>query len=205
MKPYIFIRHGETVLNVVAKNPATAVLYGCTETPLTPFGRAQAAHCARLLQPFVSSVGCIVTSCLERAIETQQIITAALKADWPIVRTPLLNERSLGDFEGLPVKSIEHDPVYGTGAKYAQFTNDFIIKAPNGENYTDVTKRVLQAFRAVQADYMLAENIVFVAHGDVIRCLIGALLQLPESDIIALPVENCVPIVVTYSQGVYTV
>lgn len=205
MQRFIFIRHGETVLNALEANPAEALLYGAIETPLTKRGEQQAVACAELLQPMAHVIDCMVTSCLQRAVHTQQIITDALGLQVPIIRSSLLNERSLGDFEGVPVATILHDPLYGQGAKLSQFYRDFTIKAPNGENYTDVTKRVLQAFTAVSIKQPTATCIVFIAHGDVIRCLVGALLQLSEDDILSFSVQNCQPITIVHSHGQYTV
>ncbi len=107
----------------------------------------------------------------------------------------MLRERSLGAFEGVKVKEIEHNPdyeLYFNDDNYRSFRHSFTQKAPEGESYRDVLNRVAQFFEE-EIDTSL-ESIAIVAHQVVIRCILVYLGYETEETAVDKKVENCVPI-----------
>src|SRR5699024_7585311 len=86
------------------------------------------------------------------------------------ILTPLLSERSLGIFVGRKVSEVEQDRLYaayfGNGAYHA-CRHSFTQKAPEGESYEDLLKRVEAFFKNEVVPSL--ESIVIIAHQVVIR------------------------------------
>lgn len=69
------------------------------------------------------------------ALQTAKLSTERLD----IIIDKRLRERSLSDFNGKYAKQLkEKYPDYFDNGKFKNFSNDFIVKAPNGENNTEV-------------------------------------------------------------------
>ena len=105
-----------------------------------------------------------------------------------------MQERSLGVFEGKLIKQVEEKhPQYSSKGEYKNFRHDFIQKAPEGENYTDVTKRVKQFINTFD---LKEEKVVGIfSHICLIRCLLLILLNLEEEQVFRLWIPNTQPIV----------
>ncbi len=96
MTRFLLIRHGQSEWNELGK------WQGHADPPLTDFGRSQAVAAAAAL----GMVDAVVTSDLERATETAQII-ADLIGVGPVITTQLLRERDAGEWEGMTRAQIE--------------------------------------------------------------------------------------------------
>lgn len=95
MKKLYFIRHGLSELNV------QGLVAGRTETPLTNEGRRQAKAAGQLAKTY--AIDLIVSSPLQRALETAQIIAKELAyPEQNILINDLLIERNFGALEGKP-------------------------------------------------------------------------------------------------------
>lgn len=94
----LFARHGATACNLAGRRCG-----GDHDVPLAPAGRAQARALATTLRRRRPLPGLIVTSALARTRETAEIVAAATGLE--IVVEPLLAERSLGGWNGLPVEA----------------------------------------------------------------------------------------------------
>src|SRR5262245_13189745 len=90
------VRHGQTELNKARR------YQGATDSPLTPFGLAQAAALARRLRriPF----GVAIVSPALRAQVTAEAILA--NRDTPIAAEPRWREASHGRWEGLTYREV---------------------------------------------------------------------------------------------------
>lgn len=121
LMPFVFMRHGETLLN------RKRVMGGRTDVPLTAVGEAQARAAAPLLaqQPW----SCVAVSPLIRA---RQTATLALP-DAPQHIVPDLRERDWGDLEERPLA--EQPPYEET--------------PPNGEPWAAFYSRVTDALNAL--------------------------------------------------------
>ena len=153
----IFVRHGETALNVAQTvQPA--------DTPLSSRGRLQAEHVAERLA--TADVVAIISSDLLRALQTAERI--ALRTGIAIERDALWQERNFGDWRGRRWQDLGLDP-RTTGET-----------PPGGESVASFQARVALAFgRLAQRDPVAPGAIVVVTHGLVIRALLEAHLVRP--------------------------
>ena len=76
-----------------------------------------------------------------------------------------------------------------------KFRRDFIQKAPNGENYTDVIERTKDFLDSLKMDEDITIGIF--SHMHCIRCIFYNLLKFePKEKIFNLKIENCEPYVI---------
>jgi probable phosphoglycerate mutase len=143
-RPFWFLRHGETDWN------ARGLSQGRTDAPLNDAGRAQAHEAARLLHG--RGIGRILSSTLDRAVETARIVADALHL--PFTTDPDLREASFGVQEGLPMGGWYDDWVAG------DYTPE------GGEAFADLRVRVRTAVDRATAAPGLA---LIVAHGAMFR------------------------------------
>jgi broad specificity phosphatase PhoE len=192
---FIFVRHGQSVLNVVNRQQRT--FCGQAETPLTDLGCEQAVAAGRLLAAAQGTrVTTAVSSALGRARETLDLILRELP--YPVPRLPDdagLNERSLGDFDTRPASDVfAMHPEYRDDPSLNQFDNHFVQKAPGGENLQEVTERAWTVIENLNRSHH--GDILVVSHYTTIRCILGRALRLPDQTVYAMRVPNAVPIFV---------
>ncbi|MCY4665328.1 MAG: histidine phosphatase family protein [Acidimicrobiaceae bacterium] len=94
----LVVRHAESVWNLDGR------WQGHANPPLSPDGATQARAAATNLR----DVGCIVSSDLDRARQTAEIIAESLDAG-PVTGDPGWRERSVGLWQGLTTEQIERD------------------------------------------------------------------------------------------------
>ena len=184
----VLIRHGESLGNSLKGEDA--VYTGRWDCELTELGYEQAKKV--IGNPLLENIDAWYSSNLVRAIETARTIT-----DRDILIDRRLQERSLGEFEGLKIESVKKDPRYKkyfTDPQFMQFRSSFTQKAPGGESYGDVCSRVepfIQEFAG--KDY---NRVAIVTHFCVIRCIVKILGNLSEEETLNFKVSNCEPICV---------
>lgn len=151
------VRHGESEWN------AARLTQGQTPHPgLTDLGRAQSEAAARALLADAVTVPEVIASDLVRAVQTADIVAAALGA---AVRVdPRLREQSLGTFEGL-----SYADSFAAGS--ALDWSDPDLRVGGGESLRDVQRRMLD----VLAELAHGADVVVVSHGDAIRIVLGHL------------------------------
>lgn len=160
MRRLILVRHGETDWNVAHR------LQGSSDIPLNDNGRAQARASAPILAR-IAPVSTIVSSDLSRALETAQIIAAAMGAN--VVTDARLQERSYGAWEGLveDVRRSEH------GEEHTRWERGLEPRVEGYEGHEAVSVRALAAV----VDHVVGPgNHVLVSHGSTIRMLMASLL-----------------------------
>ncbi|WP_314425276.1 histidine phosphatase family protein [uncultured Microbacterium sp.] len=166
------IRHGQTDWNLDRR------IQGSTDIPLNETGRADARTAAAALAGTTHHA--IYTSPLLRARETAEIISAELGLGTPIL-VPGIREREFGDGEGMSV------------SEYMEAYGGWHSEVPGAESLDDVAARSLQALDTIARDSRrrstpVAESVVVVAHGGVIRSLIdhvsGGTLPRPGDQIL---------------------
>ena len=186
MMELVLIRHGESLGN--ALKGESAVYTGRWDCNLTERGYQQAI--SLIGTPILENIDAWYSSNLIRTIETAKTIT-----DRDIIVDQRLQERSLGEFEGLTIESVKKDPryiKYFTDPEFMQFRNSFTVKAPGGENYGDVCKRVRDFLQELASkDY---KKVAIVTHHCVIRCIVKILNNLSEEETLSFKVNNCEPI-----------
>jgi broad specificity phosphatase PhoE len=185
--PWVFLRHGQSTAN------AAGVLAGWNDVPLTAEGEAQAAAAGLLLEP--AAIARVLVSDLARARHT-----AALALDAWVARTgrprppevvlPALRERNLGAWQGLSLQELRADG-------RVERLLDWHARPPGGESLADLMGRVLPALAAHQGP----EPTLVVAHGGVLRGVLGLLDGLDLAEAARLRVANAVPLPRTLPPG----
>lgn len=173
------IRHGQTELNV------NNMISGQVETNLTELGRQQALDTALNLQAQGITFDVILSSTLQRAKDTAQIISSVIKA--PIVYDSDLMEFDNGDYEGMSVEKLKQkhfNPPYKVNglefdngadlvAAYSSFDSKYDVLAyPNGETKLQARDRFMNAIKNYLDEHENVKNVAVVAHGAVIRFMI---------------------------------
>lgn len=152
----ILLRHGLTDDNV------RGVAQGRTDTPLNDEGKRQAHEVANSLRGI--AVPFIVTSKLQRAQETGQIIATILGIP-QIVTEPALNEMSFGIYEGKPYTEL-------SAARNQNLKNLFHWKPSEGESPSDTTERI----KPLINKWLTHDTILAVGHGSANRVFRAILL-----------------------------
>ena len=165
MRSLILIRHGETDWNRVGR------IQGLTDIPLNDAGREQARRAAEELRSELAispsdaaDAAVIVSSDLQRAAETADIIAGALGLDAPR-RYPELRERAYGDAEGLLTAEFQR-----------RWGPWHVADVPGAETRADLRRRALAALARAQHDAAPMGTtlpLIVVAHGALIREVIG--------------------------------
>ncbi len=184
----IFVRHGESRANSI-NGAGYQMFTGQWDCELTEAGEKQAADLAG--SPVFDDVDCFFVSDLLRTRQTASYFADPEKT----VIDKRLRERSLGAFEGKNVEDVKADPLYRkyfTDPAWMNFRHDFTVRAPEGENYSDVCRRTGEFLEEVkQKGY---HKIVIVAHFCSIRCMMKQLLGLSEEETVKIRVDQCRPI-----------
>lgn len=196
----ILVRHGESEFNVA--NRAARIFCGQFDSPLTARGREQACEAGKVLGARGDlRIARIASSALSRARETLELLAPHLPQAVQVVPALVdLNERSLGLFENRTEADVFQEfPQYRDDDRFNRFQNDFVHKAPQGENLTDVTGRAWSAIKQLLADP--DGDLVVVSHGVTIRCIMGQALGLSPTEVIQLRIPNAVPIILRRVDG----
>lgn len=173
---WVLLRHGESTAN------RDGVYSGWHDVPLTEVGRSQAMAAGRALRG--RAFGRVLSSDLQRATRTAQLaLEAAGAGALPIARLPGLRERSLGDWQGQDREALrrahpERPLLHWDGAP------------PGGETLGALAHRVLQTL--VDAGDAAGPTLL-VAHGGVIRVLLGLLAGDAPSALWTRRVDNAIP------------
>jgi probable phosphoglycerate mutase len=165
MKLY-FARHGESEANVLRVISNRGMQHGLTET-----GRQQAQALTAQLRS--AAISAIYTSPLLRALQTGEILSAALGI--PFVATDALREYDCGILEGTSGPA--------TWDAYWQQRADWIAggkwagRIEGGESFLDMQARFVPFIRQLLTDEKpVASNIVLVGHGGLYQCMLPLVL-----------------------------
>jgi broad specificity phosphatase PhoE len=173
----LLIRHGDTELT-------GRVLYGrMPGVHLSEEGHRQAQALAKSVAARYQ-VDEIISSPLERAIETAQHLSDALKQ--PIRTNEAVIELDYGVWLG---KSFEDIRESSHWQHYNRLRS--LIGPPEGELMLEVQTRAWTALREIMEPYLGASDatVAIVSHGDVIRSLLVLLLGMPLDHIYRLEVS----------------
>lgn len=138
---------------------------------LSELGKTQADACAKAL--VAGNFSRAFSSESLRALHTAQAF-CALRPDISLTAIPLLHERSKGIAEGMSKEDFK--------LRYpeieAAWENGEDPTVPEGENFEDVEKRVMPILRD-HINHHAGENLLYFIHGNVIRVIVGSILQVP--------------------------
>ncbi|MDA8428537.1 MAG: alpha-ribazole phosphatase [Geobacteraceae bacterium] len=165
------LRHGDSRPDAVRR------FIGRSDGPLNEAGRSQAERWRRELSRIPFSRICC--SDLQRSVETARIIGRRIKA--PLTVLPGLAEIDLGRWDGLPFSEVRRL----FPREYEQRGADLAgYRPPGGENFADLSDRVLPVFEGLLKPS--AENILIVGHAGVNRVILCHLLGLPLANLFRL-------------------
>ena len=195
MPTVLLLRHGLTAMT-------GPVLAGRTPgVHLDERGTAQAAAAADRLA--VLPLAVVVTSPLERCVETARAVTRAQKAAGRTV--PQRSDRRLlecdyGDWTGRSIETLAKDPLWPVVQAHPSG-----VRFPGGESMAAMAERAVRAVRNVDA--ALAETAgpealwVACSHGDVIKAILADALGLHLDLFQRLVVDPCSVSAVRYTAG----
>jgi broad specificity phosphatase PhoE len=151
MTRLFLLRHGQTA-------GSGAVLQGrLAGISLNAEGLKQAEHLRDLLPSEISS---IITSPVQRARETASIVAAGFGLK--VVVDEAFSELNFGVWQGLSFEELE------THKEWKEFNLARVLtRAPQGENLSDVERRVFERLHTLLDGQ--SEAVAIVTHGDIIR------------------------------------
>lgn len=158
----LMVRHAQSVWNAEAR------WQGHADPPLSPLGEAQAAGAAAGLATR-GPIDLLVTSDLERARRTGELLVSRTGRAVPLVIEPALREFDVGAWSGLTRAEID--------ARYpdevALFDAGRLAAPPGGESRAAFEARVIEAAGRVATAIARhgARRTVVVSHGGVVRAL----------------------------------
>lgn len=161
----MLIRHGRTTANAEGLLAGRAPGINLDET-----GKQQAQAVAERLVAL--PLARVVSSPLERTMQTANAIVKA-HADPPRVsRDKALIECGYGSWTGQPIKQLSKDPLWKTVQSQPS-----AVVFPDGESMADMQRRAVAAVRRIDAEVAAAAGDdacwVAVSHGDVIKSVIA--------------------------------
>ena len=184
----VLVRHGESIMNKIETR--LNMFCGALNVPLTEKGRRQAESI--MDSEYILSLDEVYSSDLIRAHETAKLMIQKTNLELKVDRR--IRERSLGIFEGEFRDELEIKyPEYFKKEDQLKFRRDFVAKAPEGENYTEVCARIMDFFN--EFDLSSDLNVGIVSHIHAIRCMLYLLLGLTKEEILKVAVPNSEPIV----------
>jgi probable phosphomutase (TIGR03848 family) len=156
-------------------------------------GERQAAAVAERIA--VLPLAAIVTSPLERCVETAEAIGAAQhgEPDWQVDER--LIECGYGDWTGKAIKDLAKDPLW----KVVQ-SQPSAVRFPGGEGLAEMASRAVAAVR--DWDARLGDDAVWVActHGDIIKAVVADALGLHLDQYQRIVPDPCSVSVIRYTQ-----
>ena len=161
----LLVRHGRTAAN------ASGVLAGRSAgVDLDDVGREQAAAAGARLRGLPVAV--VVTSPLERTVQTAEALVGAWESPAEVVVDERFVECGYGSWTGRPLKDLAKDPLWKTVQAHPS-----AVRFPGGESLQEMYARAVAGVRAWDeqvADRHGADALwVAVSHGDVIKAIVA--------------------------------
>jgi probable phosphomutase (TIGR03848 family) len=186
MSTLVLVRHGLTAMTGPVLAGRTPGLH------LDERGEKQAAATAARVA--VLPVTAVVSSPLDRCLDTAEAIRSALTAPPELEVDRRLIECDYGDWTGKPIKDLLREPMW----KVVQ-TQPSAARFPAGESLSEVSARAVAAVRDWNAQ--LPDDAVWVAcsHGDVIKAILADALGLHLDQFQRIVVDPCSVSIVRYT------
>ena len=165
MSTWLIVRHGETTWNAEER------IQGQTDTPLSDRGYRQAELLGARLAG--REIDAAYVSDLARAWETARTVTR--DRDVTLTPSPLLRERSWGDWEGLTFAYLRRT----YPQEYARFRDSVNVPPPKGESITDLMARTGDFVAGLNENHRDDQTLLIVGHGGCLNALITRVLDLP--------------------------
>ena len=158
-------------------------IYGQTDLPADCSNAALFGALAKALP----GDAVLVTSDLQRAVQTAAAIAEAGLTLPEGILEPALREQHFGDWQG---EMREEFIARRSGHMKGFWLTAPDERAPNGESFVDLVGRVIPAVERYTRDHG-GRDIVCVAHGGTIKAALGHALQLDYERALAFSLGNC--------------
>lgn len=161
----LLVRHGRTQANV------SGVLAGRSEgVHLDEIGREQAAAGGVRMRGL--PIAAVVTSPLERTVETAEALVAAWDSPAEVVLDERFVECGYGSWTGRALKDLAKEPLWKTVQAHPS-----AVRFPGGESLPEMSARAVAGVRAwdrkLAAEHGEDALWVLVSHGDVIKAIVA--------------------------------
>jgi len=172
----LVVRHGQTDFNAQRR------YQGTTDVALNATGVRQAEALAQRLRADV--IDAIVSSPLERALQTARIIAQAVPRDMQVMEH--FRERSVGVYEGLTSEEVKvkYPDLWGQ-----RLTRQMNQTPPGGETMLEVGCRVLEGLGQLKERHS-NETVVLVTHAFVARMIYGIINRVSDEQFYGYRLEN---------------
>jgi broad specificity phosphatase PhoE len=171
---YFILRHGYSLRNKINISVSWPEKIYC---PLLGKGIKQIEKAAQKIK----SADLIFSSDLLRTKQTAEIIARKTKAK--IIFDKRLREFDMGKFNGKPVSEAGKFWDKKGLSKTDYYLRRFRIRAPKGENYTDVKKRIFNFLKEINGEYK-NKKIIIVSHELPLTVLEAAVKGLSQKETI---------------------
>ncbi len=172
----LVVRHGQTDFNAQRR------YQGAIDIALNATGVRQAEALAQRLS--ANEIDAIISSPLERALQTARIIAQTLSCDVQVMEH--FRERSVGVYEGLTSEEVK--------AKYPdlwgqRLTRQMNQTPPGGETILEVGCRVLKGLDLLKERYS-GKTVLLVTHAFVARVIYGIINRVSDEQFYSYRLEN---------------
>jgi probable phosphomutase (TIGR03848 family) len=189
MTTVLLIRHGRTKANV------DGVLAGWTPgVSLDDVGEEQARTLGRRLAGV--PLGVVVTSPLERTVQTADLMLAAAAIDAPRHEDARLGECRYGNWTGQSLKSLAKDPMWKVVQGHPSAA---VFPGPEGESLAQMQHRAVTAVREWNQSVGDSGLYAVVSHGDVIKAILADAMGCHLDQFQRIVVDPCSVSIITYT------
>ncbi|MCA9332521.1 histidine phosphatase family protein [Candidatus Saccharibacteria bacterium] len=167
------VRHGQTIEN------AKHITMGQLDGTLSELGKKQAQDVAKILSK--QKFDHIYSSDLGRCKQTTAYIIKHHKGT-PLTYVKELREMNFGEFQGK----------FAFVDKWEELEGSFATRrAPGGENGVELQERIVKFVNKTLTEYPPNSNLLFVAHGGIMKALKSNIEDLDYEATIKSPLDNC--------------
>ena len=189
----VLVRHGESQFNL--ENRFT----GWLDVPLSDKGIVEAVEAGMKIANENIRLDKVYTSSLQRAKNSLEYVLKTLgQGDVEIESDVALNERHYGDLQGL--NKAETAQRFGE-QQVKIWRRSYDVAPPNGESLKDTAARVLPYFHSkIMADIKEGKNVLVMAHGNSLRCIVMELDHLSGKQVAELEIPTGVPMIYSFDK-----
>jgi probable phosphomutase (TIGR03848 family) len=184
----LVVRHGLTAATGAALAGRTPGI------PLDERGRAQAAAVASRLAGV--KLDAIVSSPVQRCMETAEVIAAARQPGLPVQTDDRLIECGYGDWTGQPLRKLARDPLWRV---VQQHPSAVTFPGKDGERLADVQQRAVAAVRDWNGRLGRKGVYLICSHADVIKAIVADSLGLHLDLFQRIQIDPCSLSVIRYT------
>lgn len=183
----LLVRHGQSTFNVEGRLPSQL-----PNVALTDEGRRQAHQAAVALAGL--NISAVVSSPLERARETAEIIARG----WglPVREEPRLMDTEMGRWAGRKISEVNKDD-----PEWLKFVAKPTEPPEGVEGFEQVRQRVVAAIEDLRADPTVGDDVVVVAHADVIKLIVAHYTHVPLDSARFIVVGNASISALAFAEG----